>query len=271
MIKFNGIEIAQGHFPDNTLMMKIEKEVYDSLDSNQISLVEWFYESDAELFTIICLRKHFSGMDMALYMPYCPHARMDRVKNPEDVFTLKFFAETLNSLNFNLVFCDDVHSNVAAALINNFYHIDPAYNNAKTAYEFVKSSSDDEVIACFPDEGAMKRYSDSLGIPYAFGIKKRDWQTGKIMGLELMNKELVAGKDVLIVDDICSRGGTFYHTAKALKEAGAKKVYLYVTHCEGTVLKGDLPDSGLIEHIFTTKSIFPRDVEIDFVSFIENI
>ena len=271
MIKFNGIEIEQGHFPDNTLMMKIEQEIYDSLDNNQITLIEWFYENDAELFTLICLRRHFEDMDMVLYMPYCPHARMDRVKNPEDVFTLKYFTEVLNSLNFKLVFCDDVHSNVAAALINNYHPIDPTHGNAKTVYEFLTDLSDENVIVCFPDEGAMKRYSESLGVPYAFGIKKRDWETGKIKGLELMNKELVAGKHVLIIDEICSRGGTFYYTAKALKEAGAKNVYLYVTHCEATMLKGDLPNSGLVEHVFTTKSIFPRDIETEFVSFVENI
>lgn len=63
---------------------------------------------------------------------------------------------------------------------------------------------------------------------------------------------------MLIVDDICSRGGTLYHSAKALKAAGAKNVSLYVTHLEVTVMIGDLPDSGLIDHIYTTKSIFPQ-------------
>lgn len=44
-----------------------------------------------------------------------------------------------------------------------------------------------------------------------------------------MNEEIVKERNVLIVDDICSRGGTFYHAANALKEAGAKNIYLYVT------------------------------------------
>ena len=103
----------------------------------------------------------------------------------------------------------------------------------------------------------MKRYSEDIDMPYAFGIKKRDWKTGKILGLDLMNKEVVEGKDVIIIDDICSRGGTFYHTAKALKEAGAKNVYLFVTHCEKTVLDGELITSGLIKGLYTTDSILP--------------
>ena len=110
----------------------------------------------------------------------------------------------------------------------------------------------------FPDEGAMKRYSEHATIPYAFGMKKRDWETGKILGLDIINADVIKGKNILIVDDICSRGGTFYHSAKALKEAGAANISLYVTHLEETVLIGDLPESGLIDHIYTTKSIFPE-------------
>ena len=77
-----------------------------------------------------------------------------------------------------------------------------------------------------------------------------------------MNKEVVNGKDVLIIDDICSRGGTFYHSAKALKEAGAKNIYLYVTHCENTILEGELLTSGLIEKVYTTNSIFTKEHEM---------
>ena len=114
-------------------------------------------------------------------------------------------------------------------------------------------------VLFYPDEGAMKRYSEQSSMPYAFGRKARDWETGKIIGYDVVNSDLVKGKNILIVDDICSRGGTFYHAAKMLKEeCGAKSVSLYVTHLEETVTIGDLPDSGLIDHIYTTHSIFPE-------------
>ena len=109
----------------------------------------------------------------------------------------------------------------------------------------------------YPDEGAMKRYSSMADKPYVFGMKKRDWATGQINGLDVAGAtELIDGSRVLIVDDICSRGGTFYHSAKKLKELGAKEVYLYVSHCENTILEGELIRSNLLEKIFTTNSIF---------------
>ena len=71
----------------------------------------------------------------------------------------------------------------------------------------------------------------------------------------------IVDKNVLIVDDICSKGGTFYHSAKALKAAGAKSVSLYITHCEHSIVFGDLATSdGLVDHVYTTKSIFPESL-----------
>jgi ribose-phosphate pyrophosphokinase len=77
----------------------------------------------------------------------------------------------------------------------------------------------------------------------------------------LQGKKGIAGKDVIIIDDICSRGGTFYHSAKALKEAGAANIYLYVTHCENTIHEGELLNSDLIKHIYTTDSILTKKHE----------
>ena len=85
-------EIEQGSFPDGTLHINLpDKQIYG---------VKWNYESDAELFTLICIAKHYNDPTMELYLPYIPHARMDRVKSNEDVFTLKYFCEVINSLNF---------------------------------------------------------------------------------------------------------------------------------------------------------------------------
>lgn len=101
----------------------------------------------------------------------------------------------------------------------------------------------------------MKRYSSMFDMPYAFGIKKRDWSTGQIMGLDVAG-ENISGKTILIVDDISSRGGTFYFSARKLKELDAADIYLYVSHCENTILDGEVLKCGLIERVYTTNSIF---------------
>jgi ribose-phosphate pyrophosphokinase len=257
MIKLNGHIIKQDSFPDGTLMLK---NLNRYLSFGEKAIIEWKYESDAELFALICVRRYLDDFHLrfiTLQMDYIPHARQDRIKSCVDVFTLKYFAEVINSLNFSAVNVLDAHSNVSLALIDRVRNYSPAPFIEETINRVKK---DNELIAFYPDEGAMKRYSDDTKLPYAFGIKKRDWTTGKIQGLDIQNQELVKGKDVLIIDDICSRGGTFYHAAKALKAAGAARIFLYVSHLERTVLDGDLYDemirNGLIEGVYTTNPLF---------------
>ena len=254
-------EIEQGSFPDGTLHINLpDKQIYG---------VKWNYESDAELFTLICIAKHYNNPNMDLYLPYIPHARMDRVKADTDVFTLKYFCDIINSLNFKRVWVMDAHSNVSLALLNNVkqMHVEDTIYDAiyKVTCEIAggydhqqRMDAQANLVAFFPDEGAMKRYSGMINdMSYAFGIKKREWATGKILGLDIMNAELVKGKNVLIIDDICSRGGTFLHSAKALKEAGANRIFLYVTHAEKTMVEGEMYNNlDLVERIYTTDSIF---------------
>ena len=178
---------------------------------------------------------------------------MDRKKNDDEIFTLKWFAQFLNSLHFEKVSVLDPHSYVAAALIDNLSEVKIVPWMVDYCLDHVEDGG--ELLLCYPDEGAAKRYSSNIQKPYIFGVKSRNWKTGKITSLELIGGEKAAGKDVLIVDDICSRGGTFIHTAKALKVAGAKRIYLYVTHCEKTIFDGEILTGDLIEHVFTTNSL----------------
>lgn len=251
MIKIDDIIIEQNHFPDGTLLLNT-----GDIDFDGHVFITWLYENDAELFTLICLAKK-ARWKKSLFMPYCPHARQDRVKTDSDTFTLKYFAEVINSLNFNSVCILDPHSNVSAALFNNVLIAQPEEEIAAAL-----NMIDDNVVLFFPDEGSQKRYSDMFDLPYAYGLKKRDWKTGNILGLDVIDNGIdLKDKTILIVDDICSRGGTFYHSAKKLKELGVGKIYLYVTHCENTILEGEVLTSGLIEHVFTTNSIFTKEHE----------
>ena len=183
------------------------------------------------------------------------------------MFTLKWFAKFINSLGFDCVKVLDPHSNVAMALINNVKTMDvKSYINSAIQWMVDHGM---QPLLCYPDEGAMKRYSGFLDMEYVFCIKHRDWRTGKIERLELTEPEKINGRSVLIVDDICSRGGTFTYTAKALKEAGAKDIMLYVTHCENTIQNGTVLTDGLISRVFTTDSILR--IEHEKISVIREI
>lgn len=262
MIKLNGEIVNINHFPDGTLLLK-EESAWCGGGAHKI---EWYYESNEELVALFFLTKHLRNYDntskINLSLPYIPNARQDRVKTTEDVFTLKYFADIINYLNFNQVQVLDPHSSVSEALIDNIVVCNPKNYIEKTLGRIESQYNYEQVLAFYPDEGAMKRYSGLLDRPYAFGIKKRDWETGKIEGLDVAGcVDEIKDRVILIVDDICSKGGTFYHSAKKLKELGAKEIYLYITHCENTILEGELLTSGLIEKVYTTNSIFTKEHE----------
>lgn len=237
-------------FPDGTLALKL-----DALYIGESPIVSWHYESDAELLTLYCIARHLQYNHASLYMPYIPNARMDRVKDDEDVFTLKYFAEIINSMKFNAVHVMDAHSPVSLALIDGVIH------TSATDFlisELIDQIDSDNLVLFFPDEGSLKRYAVDKPLDRTFGIKERDWKTGKITNLRIADEEIVKDKDILIIDDICSKGGTFYHSAKKLKELGANDIYLYATHLENSVNDGDLIKSDLFKKFYATNSMMPK-------------
>ena len=251
MIKVNNVVVEPRYFPDGTLSTKINS-------NGTFCTIEWLYENNEEMTTLYFLTKHLKEnyAIIDLEMPYIPNARQDRVKSDEDIFYLKYFAQFINDLDFAYVRVRDPHSAVSEALIENLI-VESAEN-----YITLALGDCEPDLIFYPDEGAMKRYSAMASREYAFGVKRRNWEDGKILGLDVIgDPEKIVGKNILIVDDICSKGGTFYHSAKKLKEMGAANIYLYVTHCENTILEGELLDSGLIEKVYTTRSIFTKKHE----------
>ena len=282
MITLNDVLITQDHFPDGTLML-LDFPTQVVMTENQII---WYYDNDAELFTLYCVVRQINKIDSAaindLTLPYIPNARMDRTKTNREVFTLKYFAEIINSMNFRHVYVLDPHSNVSTALLNNVV--------VKSVEPYIKEVIDDiegvgidkgekyggRAVIYFPDEGAMKRYKDLKVFedrPMIYGKKDRDWATGTIKGLKVCDRdgvELTTLKPyarngfvtVLMIDDIVSYGGTLAYSGAKLKELGATEVYAYATHTENSVLdneKGTLRkklEDGTVGELYTTDSIY---------------
>lgn len=267
MITLNNQPIQIQHFPDGTQKLNCDMNLIHFNTFPALAEITWYYENEAEAMTLYYLNAHLreAGVEVViLNMPYIPNARFDRVKDKDEIFTLKYFARFINSMGFNSVTVYDPHSYVSEALIDHLIIRTPEDMIRKVLTEYIsKKESGNTPVLFFPDEGAIKRYShmaSKFHTEFAFGMKNRDWKTGVIKNLTLTgDTEAIKNRPVLIIDDICSKGGTFYHSAKALLEAGASKVYLYITHCENTILDGEMIQSDMIDHVYTTNSIFTKE------------
>lgn len=245
MIKVGDRLIQQETFGDGTL--KCAVPVFEM--SHEIVNITWCYDNDSELFCLWSIVRHiqekYPGMKITLTLPYIPHARQDRNVSKR-LFTLKYFAEIINAMNFNKVFVLDPHSDVSLALIDRI-------DELQLPFSF---SPGETATIMFPDSGAAKKYSQRYILepgdnPFIIGSKHRD-NNGRINGYELMN--FVEGtKLVIIRDDICSYGGTFVAAAKELRKRGVEQILLVVSHCENNILKGEVFD--YIDVVYTTDSI----------------
>ena len=264
MIKINGEIVIVNKFPDGTPRINLD---VNGLYKNCLE-INWYYESDAELFYLMVIKKHYENLVdyIELFLPYIPNARMDRVLNSEEVFTLKYLCEFINWLRFDSVIVLDAHSNVAPALLNNCTNLHPIkyIRNAIDCICEDKTISEENFVLYFPDYSAAKKYSVLIPeIPYCYGIKNRDWKTGKILGLNVITNGIdLNQKTVLMIDDIVSYGGSMKYGADKLKELGVDKIFAYATHTENSVLdknKGTLLKSlenNTVERLFTTDSLF---------------
>lgn len=277
MILIDGWEFPIKYFPDGTLNMTALDEdgatnnplrELASLGSTEVAAlrpeftIQWNFEDLDEqvvLWNIVHhLRFRCNASCIDLILPYVPNARMDRTHEQfTEIHTLRYFAEFLNYLNFNAVYVLDPHSEVLVTLINNCIVLSIADLVASAIEDFKPD------YLFLPDKGALTRYgSDVIVRTPFFGDKTRDWKTGKIDGIKIINPHNVspakiAGKKILIIDDICSKGGTFKHAAIALRHMGFGEIGLYVTHCEDTIGEGILlSENSPISKIYATDTIY---------------
>ena len=185
---------------------------------------------------------------------YLPYSAMDR-KMGNQLFTLKYLANIINKLEVDTISVFDAHNmEVLSKLIPGV-----EYSSISRYTNFVIKAFKPDFIY-FPDKGAYKKYPSMIsthGIPTGYGNKVRDINDkGKIVEYNVVTDGFnFEGKRVLIIDDICSRGGTFIHAATELKKLGASEVGLYVSHCEeGILSSGLLERDSIIDKIYTTSS-----------------
>lgn len=204
------------------------------------------------------LRNKFGDVFMNLHLGYIPYARQDRICNQGENLAIKSFARIINSMNFNKVIVLDAHSDVSPALFDaDQVHIKSPEIVLSKFDNLMRTNTGQtkDIVLVSPDYGATKKVQKVSkyygGMPVVQGTKERDLQTGRLTGFDLYGD--VNGKNCLIVDDICDGGGTFLGLVKVLKERGANKVELYVSHGIFSKGVGILLDNG-IDNIYTTDS-----------------
>ncbi|MBU1312545.1 MAG: ribose-phosphate diphosphokinase [Alphaproteobacteria bacterium] len=212
------------------------------------------------LFFIGCLKTNGAARVTAV-APYLCYMRKDRQTKPQDPVTGLYVAQLLEAMGADQVITLEAHN--LSAFQNAFRR--PTIHltaHAEFAEHFAALVGDAPTCVVSPDLGGAKRaevfralMEDRLQRPVASGFMEKQRSMGKVTG-ELFAGD-VAGRTVLIIDDLISSGTTMLRTAQACRDRGARCIYVCATHavfCAAATAKLSDPS---IDGVVVTDSIRP--------------
>jgi ribose-phosphate pyrophosphokinase len=253
-----------GRFPDG----EIDVKVHEDIRGRDVFILQPtcppVNESIMELLTLVDACKRSSVGRLTAVMPYFGYARKDRKDEGRVPITAKLVANCLTVAGVDRVLTMDLH----APQIQGFFDVPVDHLYAKPVFaDYFRSLSSKETVIVAPDAGGIKMaraYAQTLRMPFAIVDKRR-------MGPEQTVSEHmigeVEGKDVIIVDDLISTGGTITDAARMVKRHGARKIFICATH--GLFVGGALDKLAAIEveKVVVTDSVrplaeYPRKFEV---------
>ena len=226
-IKANLVKSEIRVFPDGeskiTLIGKISKKksivlqsIYPPVDTNLVqvlSLITKAKENSSEVIAVI---------------PYMGYARQDREFLPGEIVTMKVLGKLFKSAGASKIIVVDIHSSIGLK------HFSIKTKNVTAIPDlvgFFKKLSLKNPLVVSPDQGGKeraKKFAKEFNSDYIALEKTRDKKTGKVK-IKTKNLE-VENRDLILVDDIISTGGSIIKATQFLKKQKCKKIYVACTH-----------------------------------------
>ena len=202
---------------------------------------------------------------ITVIMPFLYESRQHRRTGRESLDCPLALQELINMGVDNIITFDAHDPRVVNAIpLNGFENVMPSYQFIKGILKNVKDITidADHLMIISPDEGATNRaiyLANVLGVDMGMFYKRRDYSTivnGKnpIVAHEFLG-DSVEGKDVVVIDDMISSGGSMLDVAKQLKERNAKRVFVCTTYglfTDGLDKFDEYYEKGWLDRVITT-------------------
>ncbi len=250
-----GIELGRcevSQFPDGETFVKIEDNVRGADTFVVQSTSPPTNHHLMEMFIMIDALRRASASRITAVLPFYGYARQDRKDQPRVPITAKLVANLLVAAGANRVLTMDLH----AQQIQGFFDIpvDHLYA-APVIYEYLHRKNLPDLIVVSPDVGGIKMahaYAQVLGTELAIVAKRRKSPT-EVESMTVIGD--VAGRNVLLVDDLTETAGTLTAAATILKKGGAKNVMACVSHAILNDLAITRLKKSIIDELITTDSV----------------
>ena len=227
-IKANLVKSEVKVFPDGesriTLSGNISKRksivvqsIYPPVDTNLIQTL-----------SLISKAKEISSEVIAV-IPYMGYARQDKEFLPGEIITMKVLAKLFKGVGVSKIIAVDIHSVMS---LKHFTIKSINVTAIPDLVKYFKKLSLKNPLVVSPDQGGKdraKEFAKEFESEYIALEKKRDKKTGKVQ-IKTKNSDKVAGRDLILVDDMISTGGSIIKATQFLKKQKCKRVYVACTH-----------------------------------------
>ncbi len=194
-------------------------------------------ENLVELLVLLDACKRAAAKRVTAVMPYYGYARQEKKSQGREPITARLVADLLTVAGAERVVTIDIHS----PAIQGFFDIEMDNLTAEPLLlDYLRTFPRDSLVVVAPDAGRVKvaeKFSRGLNLPLGVLVKRR--LTSQEVEVQQVIGE-IAGRRVILVDDIISSGGTIQRSIEALIQAGAEDgVVVVATH---GLLVGDAVD-----------------------------
>ena len=221
------IETETKIFPDGESKITLQKipkksvilvvqSTYPPVDTNMLQAL-----------SIISQVRKISSRTYAI-IPYMGYARQDKQFLSREVITMSVVAKMLQSAGAKKVIVVDIHSNTA---LNHFNIPTENISAIPELAKYFKKLNLKNPLVVSPDAGGSsrsKKFASLLKSDFIVLKKHRDRKTGRV-NIQTTKAD-VQGKDLIIVDDMISTGGSVIKAAQFLKKQKCKRVFVACTH-----------------------------------------
>ena len=208
-------KITFGRIPKNSVILVVQS-TYPPVDTNLLQAL-----------SIISQARKVSSKIYAI-IPYMGYARQDRQFLSGEVVTMSIVARMLKSAGAKKIVVVDIHSKIA---LNHFKIPKENVSAIPELAKYFKRMKLKDALVVSPDMGGAlraKKFASMLQMNFIALKKSRNRNTGKVVIQS--SKVDVRGKDLILVDDIISTGGSIVKAAQFLKRQKCKRVFVACTH-----------------------------------------
>jgi len=208
-------KITFGHIPKNSIVLVVQS-TYPPVDTNllqALSIISQVRKVSSKIYAII---------------PYIGYARQDRQFLSGEVVTMSIVAKMIQAAGAKKIVVVDIHSKTA---LNHFKIPKENVSAIPELAKYFKKMKLKNTLVVSPDMGGSlraKKFASMLNVDFIALKKSRNRDTGKV--LIQFSKVDVRGKDLILVDDIISTGGSIIKAAQFLKRQKCKRLFVACTH-----------------------------------------